>query len=741
MHDVLARLSSEALSALAVELREGALRSGVSNHVVQQIVGQSEAESTSEVLRDLAARGWRLDQVATLLDVAASMRAEAVEPESILDLVLSGPEIEGAPTRDTMAVMQSLIADAKREVILVGYAIHNGKQLFAPLARRMEASPGLDVWFCLNIERGSGDQSSETDVVRRFLERFHEENWPWDRKPAIYYDPRSLENGPTRSSLHAKCLICDRMQALISSANFTEAAQERNIEAGVLVRHASSVARLARHFDSLRACGALREGQRQSRAEYVPSPRDDLQAEPGAEKARTEGASQLGWAAVTPVLAEKPYKPLLDHLGSDPRRWQGMKGASVVHLSPANGEGLISQVLPRRAGEPGGLLLRLRYRNGRILELTPEELVAEHCYVEVPGPILAAAFGGVNPGTPPLSRGSGPELATGQTAQRAPTTLADEESSGAQTARPGAKAGLVQATDAGHGTMPAPLGPQDHIVGTRSAVKGATSQKAASDVQRPKVAPEEAADVWHRAEARRTAGIAEVIKERCIKQLVHFTWYSNLPSIMERGLLPRDQAERLSPRPTFADDKRLDRRPSALSLSITEPNTVMLNAKCSSAPTELRKWVILAIQPSVLYTHDCSFFPRNAACKEYDLGESRFDRLEPHEVIFAKADWRCGRHAAAALGGMFADEVGEGSRGGLGLEPNQTTDPQAEVMVRDAIAPELIMRVIVYNDRVAEWVRGFSGDLQVEVSPSAYARRRDSLPGHTNWRPGRGGHG
>jgi phosphatidylserine/phosphatidylglycerophosphate/cardiolipin synthase-like enzyme len=78
--------------------------------------------------------------------------------------------------------------------------------------------------------------------------------------PEVYYDPRSLEtDGGQRSSLHAKCVVVDRSVAFISSANFTEAAQKRNIEIGVLIRSASFAERIDSHFDALAASGiALR---------------------------------------------------------------------------------------------------------------------------------------------------------------------------------------------------------------------------------------------------------------------------------------------------------------------------------------------------------------------------------------------------------------------------------------------------------------------------------------------------
>lgn len=77
--------------------------------------------------------------------------------------------------------------------------------------------------------------------------------------PRLYHDPRSLETGPERASLHAKCVIVDRHVALVTSANFTDAAQWKNVEAGVEIHHVPTVARLADYFHGLIHAGSLRE--------------------------------------------------------------------------------------------------------------------------------------------------------------------------------------------------------------------------------------------------------------------------------------------------------------------------------------------------------------------------------------------------------------------------------------------------------------------------------------------------
>jgi phosphatidylserine/phosphatidylglycerophosphate/cardiolipin synthase-like enzyme len=77
--------------------------------------------------------------------------------------------------------------------------------------------------------------------------------------PEIYYDPRALgRSDGRRATLHAKCIVVDRTQVFVPSANFTEAAQEGNIELGVIIRSRLLASRLADHFEGLIAAGLLK---------------------------------------------------------------------------------------------------------------------------------------------------------------------------------------------------------------------------------------------------------------------------------------------------------------------------------------------------------------------------------------------------------------------------------------------------------------------------------------------------
>lgn len=253
----LLQLSTSSLLSLASSLREGALSSGITKYALQQIAGNYATE-LGHCLQELLSDGSTASQVARLVEAMAETRQHIGDPSLLIDLVLSGPDVPGIPTGDTAATMRALIEDATSEILLIGYAVHNGQQLFAPLAAKMLRTPVLRVGFCLDIGRKPTDTSLASEIVRRFAKEFRSKHWPWPVLPELHYDPRSIEQSTDkRSSLHAKCVIVDRRVALVTSANFTEAAQQRNIEVGLLVKHAPVVQRLAGYFEALQKSGQL----------------------------------------------------------------------------------------------------------------------------------------------------------------------------------------------------------------------------------------------------------------------------------------------------------------------------------------------------------------------------------------------------------------------------------------------------------------------------------------------------
>jgi len=173
------------------------------------------------------------------------------------DLVWSGPEVAGLHARDTRRVYEELLSSAERSIWASTYAFFDGPKAFEVLAHRMDSWPELHVTLLLNIQRKWGDTTATDDLVRKFADRFWKAEWPGESRPAVFYDPRALDPGGPGGVLHAKAVVADDEVVFVTSANLTEAALDRNIEIGLLVRDRALAASVVSHFSGLIDRGLL----------------------------------------------------------------------------------------------------------------------------------------------------------------------------------------------------------------------------------------------------------------------------------------------------------------------------------------------------------------------------------------------------------------------------------------------------------------------------------------------------
>jgi phosphatidylserine/phosphatidylglycerophosphate/cardiolipin synthase-like enzyme len=250
--------SDRDLREIALAIRSGRLSPPYPVLALQRLVSGDVATLTAD-LQWLAQSGLDEAQVAQTLELIRSDREARPGLEDVLELVTTGPEVDGIANRDTSVVVRELFANARESVLVAGYAVYQGQRVFQALADRMVAIPGLKVRMFLDIQRGPGDTTIPAELVRRFAERFRSHQWPKDRPlPEVFFDPRSLEADPERRAcLHAKCVVVDGKEVFVSSANFTEAAQQRNLEIGILIRSSDVATRLARYFSGLLAAGLM----------------------------------------------------------------------------------------------------------------------------------------------------------------------------------------------------------------------------------------------------------------------------------------------------------------------------------------------------------------------------------------------------------------------------------------------------------------------------------------------------
>jgi phosphatidylserine/phosphatidylglycerophosphate/cardiolipin synthase-like enzyme len=101
------------------------------------------------------------------------------------------------------------------------------------------------------------EKGVETTIFMDSVEGFLEGNWLFGEPlPEIYFDPRTAV-AQAKCSLHAKCIVVDEARALVTSANFTDRGQTRNIEMGVLVDDPALATRLVHQWRGLIESGLV----------------------------------------------------------------------------------------------------------------------------------------------------------------------------------------------------------------------------------------------------------------------------------------------------------------------------------------------------------------------------------------------------------------------------------------------------------------------------------------------------
>jgi len=253
-------LSTSDLTALKEALRTGRLPAPFLPALVERIVPGAVSGDVSAALQGMAAAGANRQGLVAAVELLASARAQQPSIDEVIELVTTGPEAGTVTNRDTQVVVQDLFRNAEHSVLVAGYELYQAEPVFRTLADRMAEEARPSVRMFLNVKRPFGDNTTDGELIAAFAYRFRTQHWPSDRAlPEIYFDPRSLSiDAKQRAVLHAKCIIVDGRTAFVSSANFTEAAQERNIEVGVLVRSEIIADRLIAFFSALISTGAAR---------------------------------------------------------------------------------------------------------------------------------------------------------------------------------------------------------------------------------------------------------------------------------------------------------------------------------------------------------------------------------------------------------------------------------------------------------------------------------------------------
>lgn len=161
-----------------------------------------------------------------------------------IELLWSGP----APTDRIAArridqTLYDLIANAKREILLVTFAALKIDRLTDGLWKA--AQRGVRIQLILEFEASSEGQLSY-DAIKAFPQALL-------AAADVYYWPvekRDRNQAGRPGKLHAKIALVDSL-ALVSSANLTDDAFNRNLEVGILVANPAFLASIRTHVESL----------------------------------------------------------------------------------------------------------------------------------------------------------------------------------------------------------------------------------------------------------------------------------------------------------------------------------------------------------------------------------------------------------------------------------------------------------------------------------------------------------
>lgn len=267
-----AGLGPQELDRLAVALASARLSLSAGRIELARLVAAEHVEAAHAGLAALLDRGFGARQAAEVLAALADERRAQRALSDDVQLVWTSLEDHPAAARETSVVVRSMCQAARRRVLLANFAFdrprsndeaakERARLLWRPLADNMARNPELEVTLIAEIKREQDDERSEAQLVRGFVDNFRRNLWPGERLPTIYYDERSVRpwaQTRERSCMHAKCIAVDDEQVFVTSANFSNVAQERNIEVGVVVREPRLAGQLRAEFERLIAGGVLR---------------------------------------------------------------------------------------------------------------------------------------------------------------------------------------------------------------------------------------------------------------------------------------------------------------------------------------------------------------------------------------------------------------------------------------------------------------------------------------------------
>ena len=191
-----------------------------------------------------------------------------------------------------------------------------------------------------------------------------------------------------------------------------------------------------------------------------------------------------------------------------------------------------------------------------------------------------------------------------------------------------------------------------------------------------------------------SATVFDSSKCKDIDAIYHFTYKSNLSSILEYGILTRTNLNNMNLRYAFNDQMRLDGVLDSISLSFSHPNFKMFYKYRKQTSDD--DWVVLKISPSLIYgkepqtsnrTEHLNYLNKAVFCNT-NAASNKMRNLSIEE-----------RMTCNAFLDMFESPIGRAL-------PTYTYDNQAEILYLGDIPVDFIEEIYTnHQDESLNWVR------------------------------------
>lgn len=174
---------------------------------------------------------------------AAAYSDKAAREELSVQLVWTGPT-EDVPVRRTSQALLQIVNEAKKDLLIVSFAIYNIPEVVGALSAAITRGVKLTIVAETPDEsEGKVNYGALPTLGDTLIKQSQVYVWPKDKRPV---DPQGRYG-----SLHVKCAVADDDVAYITSANLTGYAMTINMEMGALIRSKEFTGQVRSHIEGL----------------------------------------------------------------------------------------------------------------------------------------------------------------------------------------------------------------------------------------------------------------------------------------------------------------------------------------------------------------------------------------------------------------------------------------------------------------------------------------------------------